>query len=99
MSGITEELGSPKMPTRSLTATKIGLPPTPEQNHNLLIDEKLNAEGYDPSGKLGPTRNAAGKEEDISNDEKEVEAQIPATNKDIENQGQNIPLTNAMIEK
>ena len=58
VSRITEELGSPKMPTRSLTATEIGLPPTPEQNHNLFVNEKLNDEGYDSNDDLRPTRNA-----------------------------------------
>ena len=46
VSGITEELVSPKMPTRSPTATEIGRPPTSEQNHNLFVNEKLNGEGY-----------------------------------------------------
>ena len=58
VSRITEELGSPKMPTMSLTATEIGLPPTPEQNHNLFVNEKLNDEGYDSNDDLRPTRNA-----------------------------------------
>ena len=96
VSGITEELGLPKMPTRSLTATEIGLSPTPD--HNFFINEKLNDEGYDSNGDLGPTRNAPGMEEDINIDEEDV-AQIPVVNENIENHGENIPLTNAMIEK
>ena len=74
VSVITEELGSPKMPTMSLTATEIGLPPSPEQNHNFFINEKLNDEGYDSNGDLGPTRNAPGMEEDINIDEEDVVA-------------------------
>ena len=87
------------MPTRSLTATEIGLPPTPEENHNSFINEKLNDEGYDSNGDLGPTRNAPGMEEDINIDEEEVVAQILEVNENIENHGGNIPLTNAMIEE
>lgn len=37
-------------------------------------------------------------EEDIIIDEEEVVGQIPVANKNIENQGGNIPLTDAIIE-
>ncbi len=87
MSGITDELGSPKVPTMSFTSTKIRLTPIPEQNHNLFVNEKLNDEGYDSNDELGLTRNAPVMEEDINIDE-EVVAQILVANKKIESHGE-----------
>ena len=99
VSGITEESGSPKMPTRSLTATEMGLPPTPEQNMNFVIDENMNDEGYDSNGDIGPVRYAPGIEEDINVDEDEVLIQIPNPNEVENDSNENIGLTDDKIEK
>ena len=43
----------------------MGLPPTPEQNMNFVIDENLNDAGYDSNCDIGPTRYAPGMEENL----------------------------------
>ena len=60
LSEITKELGSPKLSTRSFIATKMGLPPTPEQKMNLVNDKNLNDAGYDSNNYMGLARNAPG---------------------------------------
>ena len=99
LSGITEELGSPKMPTGSLTATEMVLPPTPEQNMNFVIDKNMNDAGYDFNGDIGPARYAPRMEEEINVDEDEVLIQVPNPNEVENDSNENIGLTNDKIEK
>ena len=87
------------MPTRSLTATEMGPPPTPEQNMNFVIDENMNDVGYDSNGNIGPTRYAPGMEEDINADEDEVLIQVPNPNEVKNDSNKNIGLTDEKIEK
>ena len=57
------------MPTRSPTATEIGISPIHKQNMKFLVNENLNCIGYDSNGDVWPEKYAPGIEEGIYVDE------------------------------